>query len=149
MGMDDPFRQHTEPPAAEGRGGATGPSSGPGGFAIAQQDLDGTTSVLTVEGELDLATAPSLKWALGDLVDAGRTRIVLDLSAVPFIDSTALGVLVGVRRAMGAGGRLAVVCTNVNVLKIFELTGLDSAFSCFASTELALAHIRGSAAATG
>ncbi len=148
MRRDDPFWQQ-EQPGALGRPGAADSPAAPGAFAIAQHDLDRTTTVLTVEGELDLATAPSLKWALGDLVDAGRSRIVLDLSAVPFIDSTALGVLVGVRRAMGADGRLAIVCTNANVLKIFELTGLDSAFPSFATPELALAHIRGSAAATG
>ncbi len=148
MGRDEPFWQQQQADAP-GRPGAADPSAAGGAFAIAHQDLDRATTLLTVEGELDLATAPSLKWALGDLVDAGRNRIVLDLSAVPFIDSTALGVLVGVRRAMGADGRLAIVCTNANVLKIFELTGLDSAFTSFATPELALAHIRGSAAATG
>src|SRR5262249_20962040 len=49
-------------------------------FSIAKQDLDSHTSVVAVTGELDLSSAPNLKWTLVDLLDASRNRLVVDLS---------------------------------------------------------------------
>jgi anti-sigma B factor antagonist len=116
-------------------------------FAIRQNDLDGHTSVVSVEGELDLSSAPSLKWTLIDLLDAGRSQLVVDLSLTTFMDSTALGVLIGVNRSLDVGARLAIVCTQANVLRIFEFSGLDGAFAIFSTLDEALAHARRSAAA--
>ena len=118
-------------------------------FVIAQRELAEDTSVLRVEGDLDLASAPSLKWALADLQAAGHRHVVVDLSAVSFIDSTALGVLVGAQRALDAGVRLAIACSEENVLRIFELTGLDGMFVIVATLDEALEFVRGSAAAAG
>jgi anti-sigma B factor antagonist len=122
---------------------------GPLAFAIIRRELDDRTGVLSVEGELDLATAPSLKWALADILDSGHSQVVLDLSRVTFIDSTALGVLVGVKRGLSSGAVLAIACAHPDVLNIFELTGLDATFDIFATFDDALAFARGSAAATG
>jgi anti-sigma B factor antagonist len=118
-------------------------------FAISQHEVDEQASVVAVEGELDLSSAPSLKWALVDLLDAGRTQLVVDLSLTTFMDSTALGVLIGVNRGLDVGARLAIVCTHPNVLKIFEFSGLDAALPIFSSRDEALAYARGSAAPTG
>jgi anti-sigma B factor antagonist len=118
-------------------------------FAISQRDPDPRTSVLTVAGELDLSSAPSLKWALTDVLGTSCGQVVLDLSLVTFVDSTALGVLVGVQRRLNAATRLAIVCPNANVLKIFELTGLVGTFELFSTLESALAYVRGSATAAG
>jgi anti-sigma B factor antagonist len=118
-------------------------------FAISQRELDGPTRVLVVEGELDLSSAPSLKWALTDIFDAGYSQVVVDLSLVTFIDSTALGVLVGVQRNLNSGARLAIACAHADVLKIFELTGLDGTFDIFSTFDDALAYARGSTAAAG
>jgi anti-sigma B factor antagonist len=116
-------------------------------FAISQRELDAKTSVLSVEGELDLAAAPKLKWALADVLDAGCTQLVLDLSLLTFIDSTALGVLVGAHRSMSAGARMGIACSHPDVLNIFELTGLDSTFDMFSTFDDALAYARGGAVA--
>jgi anti-sigma B factor antagonist len=114
-----------------------------GAFGIIQSQPDERTSVVALEGELDLERAPSLKWALVDSVDAGRQQLVVDLSQVRFMDSTALSVLVGVNRSLGDGARMAVVCVNTNVLKIFELSGMDGVFAIFPTVDEALAHVRG------
>jgi anti-sigma B factor antagonist len=124
----------------------SGSSVGAFAFAVSQHELDASTSVLAVEGELDLSSAPRLKWALGDVLDAGRSRVIVDLSLVSFIDSTALGVLVGAQRGLSAEARLAVVCTHAAVLRIFEMTGLDGTFHIFPSLDGALDYVRGSAA---
>jgi anti-sigma B factor antagonist len=118
-------------------------------FGISQRDLDARTSVISVEGELDLATAPRLKWMLVDSLETDRTRLVVDLSFVTFMDSTTLGVLVGVMRKLDADDRLAIVCVRPNVLKIFEFAGLDGAFAIFPTLDEALAYVNGSDAWTG
>jgi anti-sigma B factor antagonist len=118
-------------------------------FGIIQRGLDERTSVIEVEGELDLARAPSLKWALIDSLDGGHNQLVADLSEVTFMDSTALGVLIGVNRSLDVGARLAIVCTRPNVLKIFELSGMDGVFAIFQTLDEALAYAQGHAARTG
>jgi anti-sigma B factor antagonist len=115
-------------------------------FGIFQRELDTHTSVISVEGDLDLATAPSLKWMLIDSLETGSTQLVIDFSLVSFMDSTTLGVLVGVTRRLDAGVRLAIVCVRPNVLKIFEFAGLDGAFAIFPTLDEALAYARGSEA---
>ena len=75
-----------------------------------------------------------------ELIEAGKKNIVVDLSEATFIDSTTLGVLVGgVKRLRPSGGGLALVCTDQNISKIFEITGLDRVFSIQDSRENALA----------
>jgi len=120
--------------------------SGTTGFGISQRDLDEHTSVIAVEGELDLSTAPRLKWMLVDSLEAGHGRLIVDLSLATFMDSTALGVLVGVNRSLNTGARLALVCTRPNVLKIFELSGMDGSFAIFPTLDEAFAYARGNAA---
>jgi anti-anti-sigma regulatory factor len=55
---------------------------------------------------------------------------------------------VGVNRSLDVGARLAIVCVNTNVLKIFELSGMDGAFAIFPTLDQALAHVRGLTART-
>jgi anti-sigma B factor antagonist len=126
----------------------TEPTTG-GVFAIAERQLARDTAVISVEGDLDLATAPELKWALGDLQAAGARHVVIDLAKVGFIDSTALGVLVGAQRALDQGIRMAIACEEENVLRIFELTGLDCMFEIVPTLEQALEYVQGRTTAAG
>jgi anti-sigma B factor antagonist len=115
-------------------------------FGIGRRALDARTSVVDVEGDLDLATAPQLKWMLVDALDEGHSQLVLDLSNATVMDSTALGVLVGVTRSLGADGTLAIVCAGNTLVKIFELSGMDGVFAIYPTLDDALAHVRGQAA---
>jgi anti-sigma B factor antagonist len=116
------------------------------GFALTRSDPDERTAVVAVAGELDLATAPELKWMLIDALQAGASQLVVDLSGSGFMDSTALGVLIGVNRSLDAGARLAIACASENVLKVFELSGMDGAFAIFPTLEEALAYVQESVA---
>lgn len=118
-------------------------------FAIYKRDLDERTGVISVEGELDLSTAPRLKWMLLDCLEGEGRQVVADLSRVTFMDSTALGVLVGVQRKLAADARLGIVCTSENVLQIFEFSGIDSAFAIFPTLDEALVHVRSQVAQAG
>jgi anti-sigma B factor antagonist len=85
--------------------------------------------VITVAGEIDVATAPQLREALHGVIAQGQATVVLDLLAVTFLDSTALGVLVGgLKRCRELGGELHVVVTDARIKKIFEITGLHKVF---------------------
>ncbi len=118
-------------------------------FLISRRELAGDVGLLSVEGDLDLASAPNLKWALEDLQSARSRHVVVDLSGVGFIDSTALGVLVGAQRALDPGLRLAIACAQENVLRIFELTGLDGMFEIVPTLEDALGFVQGRTTAAG
>jgi anti-sigma B factor antagonist len=111
------------------------------GFGISETRLDDITSLIAVSGELDLATAPRLKWPLVDAIDAGARRLIVDLSRVTFMDSTALGVLIGIRRSLKLGSRLAIICTDADVLKIFEISGLDAVFQIFPTLDDARSYV--------
>lgn len=96
--------------------------------------------VVTLSGELDLATAPELRERLHRVLADGCPLIVLDLDEVGFLDSSAIGVLVGTRRrARQADGEVALVCTAPRILRVLELTGLDRAFPTYPSLSEALA----------
>lgn len=92
--------------------------------------------ILKVSGEIDVYTAPRLREELVSAIDDGHVRLVLDVEAVQFLDSTGLGVLVGaLKRVRADGGSLDIVCTHSRLLKIFEITGLDKVFGLHASVE--------------
>ena len=95
--------------------------------------------MIELGGEVDLYTAPEFKERMVELIEYGKKQIVVDLSKATFIDSTTLGVLVGgVKRLRPAGGSLALVCTDQNITKIFEITGLDRVFPIHSSRDEAL-----------
>src|SRR5450759_5285091 len=113
-------------------------------FDIASERPREGVFVITLSGEVDLYTAPELKQLL-DAVAEGAKHVVVDLSKTTFIDSTTLGVLVGgVRRLREKDGDLSLVCSDRNITKIFEITGLDQVFSIAASREEALARLSAS-----
>jgi anti-sigma B factor antagonist len=94
-------------------------------------ESEGSAIVMHVGGDLDVYSAPRLKEALDDAAASGG-RLVLDLSEVHFIDSTALGVLVGTYQEIRArNGALRLVVEDPFLLKIFRITGFDGIFSIF------------------
>jgi anti-sigma B factor antagonist len=89
---------------------------------------------LEVDGELDLAVAPWLHDQLDALFVGGAASILVDLSGATFLDSTALGVLVGaMNRCHERGGRAHLVVTEPQILRVLSITGLTDAFSLHAS----------------
>ena len=100
-------------------------------------------AVLVVGGEVDYEVSPQLRQRIVHAIRAGRRRLVLDLSDVTFIDSTAIGVLAGAvaRLEQAGGGTLAVVCTHEKVLQIFRITALDSVIALHGSREEAVSAL--------
>jgi anti-sigma B factor antagonist len=109
-------------------------------FAVTVHDR-GTDAVVEVTGEIDIYTAPALRGALLDLVASGRSRIVVDILGVSFLDSSALGVLVGgYKRVSTMGGYLRVACPAGPVAEAFRITGLDRVLPMYTSVQNATAQ---------
>jgi anti-sigma B factor antagonist len=90
-------------------------------------DDHGGWTVVRLDGEVDVASAPRLREKLVDLVAAGRHRLAVDLTEVSFLDSVGLGVLIGgVKRARAQGGELVLVGATGGVERVLDLTGLLS-----------------------
>lgn len=105
-----------------------------------EQQTEGDALVVAVSGEVDLATAESLREALVAAEARPASALVLDLEQVGFLDSTGIGELVGVHRRLGKENRpLALVVPEGPIRKILAITGMDSV--------LDLHHDRGSALA--
>lgn len=103
-------------------------------FSIDEVPVDDTTHVVVVAGEVDLFTAPDLKSRLSAAIDAGRTRVVADLSGVTFIDSSSLGVLIGAHKQLESrDGELVIVCDDRVIMNTFKITGLDGVFRIVAT----------------
>ena len=90
--------------------------------------------VVVLEGEIDIYSAPEFKEVLVNSIEGGAHRVIVDLTKVTFIDSTALGVLVsGAKRVRPRNGNLDIVCSDENIIRIFEITGLDRIFGIYSS----------------
>jgi anti-sigma B factor antagonist len=88
-----------------------------------QVDTSGETAILRISGEVDISTAPQLRERLQQLESRS---VVVDLSAMTFIDSTGLGVLVGAfKRLRERGGDLVLRAPTRSARKVLELTGLS------------------------
>ncbi len=106
-----------------------------------QRPTDGL-ALVTLAGEVDLYTAPKFREVLLQGIDEGARRVVIDLSAVTFIDSTVLGVLVhGAKRLGPDGGALHLVCGPGGVRRILEIAGLAGVFAMHATLDEALAAV--------
>lgn len=95
--------------------------------------------VLTVGGSIDMETSPELRAGLDELLAGGASKLVVDLGGVDFLDSSALGVLVGVRKQMGAAGVLRVACADPSLVRLFEITRLTEMLTVVPSVDDALA----------
>ncbi len=96
--------------------------------------------VFEVRGEVDLYSAPVLKKAVYDMIDSGQTKLIFDLNALDFMDSTGLGILVAsLKRLTTEGGQLKLACGRDNILKIFKITGLDKVFDIYDTVEASTA----------
>jgi anti-sigma B factor antagonist len=105
------------------------------------QGLDGTTVVIAA-GEIDLATCPALREAL--LVAAGfSSKVVVDLSAVTFLDSTGLGVLIDGFKRVPAHGSMCLVGATGMVAKVLSITRLDEVIPIHPDVETALSASNG------
>lgn len=108
-------------------------------FDVGVSEREGWT-VLVVVGELDVATAPRLRQEAQRLAHDGAPSVVLDLSAVEFLDSTGLGVIVGIlKRIRTHGGELRLAGAPEQVRRVFEITRIDDILPMYPDVDAAVA----------
>ena len=106
------------------------------------QPIGEAIHLVEVHGDLDLATAPDLKRRLGDAIDEGWRRVLVDLTSAAFIDSSGLAALVfGHRRLDASGGVIAVVAPSETQRRIFDMTGLVTLLGVKSTVAEAVAHL--------
>ena len=104
---------------------------------------EGGAKVVEVNGDIELNNAPRLRDELKSICEVRHVCCVVDMSGVPFIDSTGVGVLVGaLKRARENGGTLTLACPQPRVKRVFEITGLLKALPIFDSLEEATGACR-------
>jgi anti-sigma B factor antagonist len=113
----------------------------PGAFDVTEEQLFPSGVVLTVSGELDMATAPALRERLDAALEAGVRRIVVDLQELTFLDSIALAMLLHASRRLGDEGRMAVVVAPDSYVRlIFEVAGMPHCVDVVESRAQAIAR---------
>jgi anti-sigma B factor antagonist len=98
---------------------------------VSSRSQDGHV-IVTVAGEIDLYTAPKLQASLSTIIDAAalNAHVVIDMAGVDFCDSTGMNVLLSaLRQAQERGGKLELAAPRPAMLKILQVTGLDSVFT--------------------
>jgi anti-sigma B factor antagonist len=118
-----------------------------GGFKVdikvETQELSERTHKIDINGEIDVYTSPKVKEIIADLIEKGTNNLVINLEGVRYIDSTGLGVLIGaLKKVREKEGGISLVCTNPQIKKIFNITGLVKIFGIFKSEEEALQELK-------
>lgn len=105
--------------------------------------------VLCPVGELDAFTVTQFRAAIAEVASPGQ--LVIDLSAVPFVDSAGLGALIGgIRRTRELGGQVAIACSRTTLHRLFRTTGIDHIVPVASSVAAAAEILRdGDLCATG
>ena len=103
---------------------------------IAQEPLGDEVFRIAPEGRLDAVSVPAFETVLTEHLDAGRARLVIDLSGVTYVSSSGLRALLSVRRRARSGGGDVVLCNMLpRVREIFEMVGFVSLFRISASVQ--------------
>lgn len=100
----------------------------------------GDWQVVSVAGEIDITTAPQFRERLFEVIDEGHGQVVVDLGSVDFLDSTALGVMVGAHKRLREDGPgLVIAAAPPSILRVLEVTGLSTVFRVCDTVDAAVA----------
>ena len=106
---------------------------------LTDRTFDPAGLVITVSGELDIATVPALRDRLDAALETGTRRLVIDLSAITFLDSVALATIVHAKQRLPDDGRLALaVDPSSYVMLVFESGGLPQVLDLVETREQAI-----------
>jgi anti-sigma B factor antagonist len=120
----------------------TSPSGEPRGLQMTEEPFEPAGVIITVSGELDIATAPSLRDQLTAAIEAGRHRLVIDLSAITFLDSVALAAIVHAKQRLPEEGKMALaIDPSSYVMLVFESGGLPQILDLVETREQAIEHV--------
>lgn len=97
------------------------------------------TMLISLKGRLDAVAAPELEKCCVELLEAGETKLVLELAALEYISSAGLRSVLSVAKKLKAvGGALSLCCLSGLVQEVFTISGFDSFLPMYATVEEAL-----------
>ena len=103
------------------------------GLLSIERHVIGRRTVLAVTGEVDLASAPHLRSAVDDALDAGAHELWIDLSRTTFLDSSGVHLLIATHHGSHAlRRRLAIICPAGRVRHVLEIAGVADALPLYA-----------------
>jgi anti-sigma B factor antagonist len=108
-----------------------------GSFRSVEESVDDETQLVAMHGDIDLKTAKAFRNAIDEAATDGKPRLIVDLSEVPFMDSSGLAALIGAQKGMRDRTQLIVICPDT-LRRIFEVTRLDSIVTVVGSLAQAL-----------
>lgn len=98
------------------------------------EKIEPDIAVVRGEGKLNMVSAPELRTLVLRVIEDGDSRVVVDLSAIDFMDSSGLGALVGcLKSARQAGGDLRISAPSAQVAMVLRLSNLDRVLASFDS----------------
>jgi anti-sigma B factor antagonist len=103
----------------------------------------GVAVITPTTRRLDAAAAPEFKQSVVHLIEGGAHQLVLDLNRVEFLDSSGLGAMVSILKALGGRGTVVVCNAQGSVLSLFKLTRMDKVFAIVGTRQEALARLGG------
>jgi len=92
-------------------------------------ERDGASALVRIDGEVEFATAPRLRTTLLDLAREGAIPVVLDLAAVPFLDSAGISLLIQAKKRLATNGSdLVLRAPQPNIRRVLEISGVTELF---------------------
>ncbi|MCL5773375.1 MAG: STAS domain-containing protein [Firmicutes bacterium] len=106
---------------------------------VATKPIKDKAHAVEVQGEIDVYSSPKVKEAINELIEKGNYTLIINLEGVRYIDSTGLGVLIGaLKKVREHNGSISLICTNPQIKKIFNITGLVKIFGIYKNEEESL-----------
>ena len=101
------------------------------------------TAAIDFQGEMDVYTTPQAKEVMLDLLEKGYHHLIVNLQGADYLDSTALGMLVGtLKRVREHGGDLRIVAPPPRIRRLLDITRLDKVFSIDQSEQDAMEYLK-------
>lgn len=99
------------------------------------------TTVTYQQSRMDAASAPAFVAAVKEHIADGENRLILDLHKVEFIDSSSLGAIVSILKAVGHDGELVLASVSGSVRELFKITRMDQVIDIFDDRDAATAAL--------
>jgi anti-sigma B factor antagonist len=113
-------------------------------FEVERSALDSGVTILALTGTMTMGNQlQELEWAVDEMAKNAQNLIVLDMTRITYLDSSALGVLIGCHSAVQkSGGRLRIAGINDRVGAILKMTGVDTVLNLDATRDLSVSALK-------
>ena len=97
-------------------------------------------TIVQIQGEIDLYNAPTLQKAIGEKIDEGEKKILIDLQECTYVDSSGLGCFISImKRLATVKGAIKVANAKENITNLFKVARLTAMFGVYSSVDEAIA----------